>query len=286
MKVALIGINGQLGTDINRYFYENGIKIYGLKHKDIEVCDPESVNGSITKINPDLVINTSAFHNVDSCEDEIMKAFDVNVLGVKNLVDICLKIDIPLIHFSTDYVFDGTKNGMYIETDCPNPINIYGISKHSGELLISYKLRKYFIIRVSGLYGHAGSSGKGGNFIELMIRLAKENKDIKVVNDQILTPTSTQDIAKKMIELIKLEEYGIYHMTNSGYCSWYDFAEEIFKLMDLKPRFEPVKSEVFGAKAKRPYFSVLDNKHLREAGLQDLRHWKLALKEYINNRNN
>jgi dTDP-4-dehydrorhamnose reductase len=285
MKVALIGVNGQLGTDINRCFYENGIKVYGLKHKDIEVCDPERVNKSITKIDPDLVINTSAFHNVDSCEDEVMKAFEVNVLGVKNLVDICLKIDIPLIHFSTDYVFDGTKNDMYIETDCPNPINIYGISKHSGELLISYKLQKYFIIRVSGLYGHAGSSGKGGNFIELMIRLAKENKDIKVVNDQILTPTNTQDIVKKMLELIGLEEYGIYHMTNSGYCSWYDFAEEIFKLMDLKPKFEPVKSEVFGAKAKRPYFSVLDNKHLREEGLQDLRHWKLALKEYINNRN-
>jgi len=284
MRIALIGANGQLGTDIGAYFDKKGIEVHGLSHKDIEVCDPESAGKVITGMDPDLIINTSAFHNVDICEDEAMQAFKVNVLGVKNLVEACLKIDIPLMHFSTDYVFKGNKSEPYIETDCPDPINIYGISKLAGETLINYKMEKYYIIRVSGLYGHAGSSGKGGNFIELMIRLATEGKDIKVVDDQVLTPTSTEDLSAKLFELIKLKIYGIYHMTNAGYCSWYEFAGEIFKLTGLSPNYEPVASSVFGAKAKRPVFSAIDNHNLRKIGLQDMRHWKSALKDYIDNR--
>jgi len=284
MKIALIGANGQLGTDIYKYFNEKGLKVYGLMHIDIEVCDRETAGRVLGSIGPDLIINTAAFHNVDLCEDESSQAFRVNVLGVKNLAEICLKEDIPLMHFSTDYVFKGNKGAPYTEDDCPDPINIYGISKLAGERVINYILDKHYIIRVSGLYGHAGSSGKGGNFIELMIRLAGEGKDIKVVNDQVLTPTSTEDLAEKLYELVRTNKYGVYHMTNSGHCSWYEFAGEIFRLMGLSPEYEPVESKVFGAKANRPVFSAMDNKNLMTIGLKDMRHWKLALKDYIDSR--
>lgn len=284
MKIALIGANGQLGSDISKHFKEKGMEIHALTHKDIEICDPDIVKKKILPISPDLIINTSAFHNVDVCEEEASQAFRVNVVGVKILAGLCQQKNIPLMHFSTDYVFKGDKKVQYVEDDCPDPINIYGISKFAGERVISYLLDKYYIIRTSGLYGHAGSSGKGGNFIELMIRLATEGKDIKVVDDQVLTPTSTEDLAVKLLQLVQTGKYGIYHMTNTGFCSWYDFAGEIFDLIGLSPKYEPVASEVFGAKAKRPGFSVLDNKNLRAIGLEDMRHWKEALKDYIKGR--
>lgn len=281
MKIVLIGANGQLGTDISKYFKEKGLEVFDLKHGDIEVCDFDASSKIISGINPDLVINTSAFHQVDVCEDEVLPAFKVNVLGVKNLAEICRETDSILMHFSTDYVFKGDKKTPYIESDCPDPINIYGISKLAGENAIRYLLNKYYIVRLSGLYGSAGSSGKGGNFIELMLRLAKEKKSIKVVNDQTLTPTSTAEVARKLYELIQADDHGIFHMTNSGGCSWYEFAVEIFRLAGLSPDLTPVPSQEFGAKAKRPEFSVLDNHNLRKAGISDLKHWKEALKEYM-----
>lgn len=284
MKIALIGTRGQLGTDIYSYFIKKGLDVVGLTHKDIEVCNFEMCDKLLKEIDPDLIINTAAFHKVDLCEDEVLSSFKVNAEGVKNLARICLDLDIPLMHFSTDYVFDGNKNTPYTEKDCPKPISIYGISKLAGELIIQYMLKKYYLVRVCGLYGHGGSSGKGGNFVELMIKLAKEGKDIKVVNDQVLTPTSTKDVAKKLFELIGAGRYGLYHMTNTGSCSWYEFACEIFKLTGLSPDISPTTSEEFGAKAKRPRYSVLDNANLRKIGLKDLRHWKDALEDYIKGR--
>ncbi len=281
MKIVLIGANGQLGTDISKYFKEKGLKVFDLKHSDIEVCNFDTSSKIISGINPDLIINTSAFHQVDVCEDEVLSAFKVNTLGVKNLAKICIETDSTFMHFSTDYVFKGDKKTPYIESDCPDPINIYGVSKLAGENVIRYLLNKYYVIRLSGLYGHAGSSGKGGNFIELMLRLAKENKSIKVVNDQTLTPTSTAEVARKLYELIRTNNYGVFHMTNSGGCSWHEFAGEIFRLAGLSPDLTPVLSKEFGAKAKRPEFSVLDNYNLKKAGISDLKHWKVALKEYM-----
>ena len=189
------------------------------------------------------------------------------------------------MHFSTDFVFGGyPKNEPFTEKDCPAPVSLYGISKLAGELVIKYKMVKYYILRVCGLYGHAGSLGKGYNFVELMIRLAKEGKDIKVVDDQVLTPTSTKDITEKLYELIQTEKYGLYHLTNTGSCSWYEFACEIFKLAGLSPDISPTTSQTFGAKAKRPAYSVLDNKNLRAIGLKDMRNWKEALADYISER--
>ena len=286
MKIALIGVDGQLGTDINIYFKGKGIELKGLVGlKDIDVCDYKMSDSILKSINPDLVINTAAFHDVDLCEDEVLSAFKVNVMGVKNLAMICKGIDVPLMHFSTDYIFDGKKKKPYIEDDCARPLSLYGISKLAGEQVMQYILDKYYIIRLCGLYGHAGCVGKGNiNFVEQMIKLSENKKEIKVVNDQIVTPTSTLDVAKKLFELIQTGKYGIYHMTNTGSCSWYEFTCEILKLMKLTTRVLPTTTDQFGAKARRPQYSVLDNSNLRKIGLADLRNWKEALKDYIESR--
>jgi dTDP-4-dehydrorhamnose reductase len=285
LKIALIGSDGQLGTDVIKYFKDKGADITGLTISDIDVCDKNMCNDVLFGIKPNLIINTAAFHQVDVCEDEVAKAFEVNVGGLKNLGEIALSIDAALMHFSTDFVFGGYKRNIpFTEDDCPAPVSVYGISKLAGEYVLRYMMKKYYLLRVCGLYGHAGSLGKGYNFVELMIRLANEGKDIKVVDDQVLTPTSTKDIAEKLYELIQTEKYGLYHMTNSGSCSWYEFACEIFKQADLAPNISPTTSDAFASKAKRPAYSVLDNKNLRAAGLADLRPWKESLADYIKER--
>jgi dTDP-4-dehydrorhamnose reductase len=286
VKIALIGVDGQLGTDINSYFKGKGIEIAGLVGlKDIDVCDYKMSDSILKSINPDLVINTAAFNDVDLCEDEVLSAFKVNVIGVKNLAMICKEINVPLMHFSTDYIFDGMKKKPYIEDDCARPLNLYGISKLAGEHVMQYVLDKYYIIRLCGLYGHTGCVGKGNvNFVELMIKMAEEEKEIRVVNDQVLTPTSTVDVAEKLFELIQTGKYGVYHMTNTGSCSWYEFTCEIFRLMKLTTRVLPTTTDQFGAKARRPKYSVLDNSNLRKIGLADLRNWKEALRDYIGSR--
>ncbi len=282
LKITLIGADGQLGTDIYNFFRGKNADITGLTIDELEVCDKNSCTSVLTRLSPGLVINTAAFNLVDACEDEVQKAFAVNAMGVKNLAEACFSIDAAMMHFSTDYVFGGyEKNMPYNEDDCPSPISIYGISKLAGEYAIRYMLKKYYIIRVSGLYGHTGSLGKGYNFVELMLDLAGKGKEIRVVDDQVLTPTSTTNVAEKLYELIGTGKYGLYHMTNSGNCSWHEFTQEIFRLEKLKPDIIPIKSNSFGSRARRPSYSVLDNKNLRSAGLKDLQHWKKALAEYI-----
>ena len=286
MKVFLIGVDGQLGTDIEQCFTSKGIEVHGLVGlKEIDICDYDDSFDKIRNSRPDLVINTAAFHNVDLCEDEPEMAFKVNVGGVKNIAGICREMDIPLMHFSTDYVFDGNKSSPYLEEDCPRPLSIYAISKHGGERVVQYMLNKYYLIRLSGLYGHAGCTGKGNmNFIETMLKLAESKKEIRVVDDQVLTPSSTVDVAEKLSELIMTGKYGLYHMTNTGSCSWFEFACKIFELMNINIDVVPVSSEGFGAKAIRPGYSVLSNTNLRKIGIKDLRSWKEALKNYISSR--
>lgn len=283
MKIALIGSNGQLGSDMIKYFADRGEEMTGLTQDDIDVCYIDKCEPVLLKIKPDIVINTAAFHQVDLCEDEGESAFAVNAVGVRNLCSVCNSLDVPLMHFSTDFVFgaDRDRTKPYIEDDCPGPVSLYGISKLSGEYVIKYMLKKYYLVRSCGLYGLAGSFGKGSNFVDLMIKLAGEGKKIKVVSDQILTPTSTQDMTEKLYELIKTGKFGLYHMTNTGQCSWYDFALEIFRLAGIQADISATSSSEYVSKAQRPLYSVLDNKNLREAGIRDFRHWKEALKDYI-----
>jgi dTDP-4-dehydrorhamnose reductase len=221
----------------------------------------------------------------ESIEDFPAKAYEVNALAVRHLAQWAKAHGAALVHFSTDYVFDGTLKRPYTEADLPCPLSAYGVSKLAGEHFIRAIHEKHFIIRTCGLYGVAGSSGKGGNFIELMLRLARDGKEIKVVGDQELTPTSAKELARKVRQLVDTGVYGLYHITNNGACSWYEFAAAIFQLAGLAPRLEKTTSAAFGARAVRPAYSVLENANLRSSlGLDDLRHWRDALADYLDER--
>lgn len=279
MRILLFGANGQLAHDLKRALASD--EVIGLRHAEADICDGSNIQSLVKKCQPNCLINTAAFHRVDDCEHQIEKSFAVNAVGVHNLVHAANHVGAVLVHFSTDYVFDGAQRNPYVEIDASNPQSVYAMSKLVGEMIVRCYAEKYFLIRTCGLYGHAGSSGKGGNFVETMLRLAREGKTIRVVNDQALTPTSTKDLAEKLVPLIHTNAYGLYHMTNTGECSWYEFAREIFRLSGLNPDLQPTTTEAFGAKARRPAYSVLDNRAFRQAGFADFRPWQEALAEYL-----
>ncbi len=279
MKVALIGANGQLGTDLIRTKPEY-VDLDPLTRKEMDVRDKDKVEEVLYEVKPDLVINTSAYVKVDLAEEEVEEAFRVNAVGVKNIADACLKIGVPLLHISTDYVFDGgklPKREPYYEEDTPNPINIYGVSKLAGEHIVRNYLEEHYIVRSSSLYGVAGASGKGGNFPYTILRKAKAGENLKVVNDIYMVPTHTYDLAEGVWRLV-LEEhsYGTYHITHTGYCSWYEFAKKILELAGIDAQIEPVKHTEFPTKARRPLWSVLGTKK----GIE-LRSWEEGLERFV-----
>ena len=283
MKILLIGADGQLGVDLAKVLSKE--ELISLTISDLDITKKEPVFEILKKYKPAIVINTAAFNDTKLAEEEPYKAFDVNVLGVKYLADACKSIDATLVHISTDYVFDGKSKKPYTEEDLPSPLNAYGISKLAGEGCVKPGLEKYFIIRTSGLYGTAGCLGKGGtNFVENMLKRAQEDKPIKIVTDEILTPTYSLDLAHKIAELIKTKHYGLYHITNNGQCSWYEFAKEIFKLAGIKIEIKPALSKEFKSKIERPKYSVLTNANLQKLGLDDLRPWNKALEAYLKER--
>jgi len=279
MRTLLIGANGQLATDILSVL-PSGDTV-PLTHQQLDVCDYGAVRKAVETHRPDVVINTSAFHKVDVCEDETVRPFEVNALAVRNLAVLARETGFTLVHFSTDYVFSGAKGRAYNEDDAPGPLSVYGVSKLAGEYFVRTLCSRYYLIRTSGLYGVAGASGKGGNFVETMLRLARQGGPIRVVNDQTSSPTYTHDLAGKVAELIETGKYGLYHVTNSGPTSWYNFARTIFRLADLDVDIQPVTSEQFGARARRPAWSVMANRNLKRAGLSPLRPWRQALAGYL-----
>jgi dTDP-4-dehydrorhamnose reductase len=279
MRVVLIGPNGQLGSDIARSWPADGL--VGLTHDQVEVADRASVTRAIAELKPALVVNTSAFHNVDLCESELDRAFAVNTLGAAHLADACREHDAALMHISTDYVFRGDAHAPYDESDCTGPRTVYGLSKAAGEQLIRNRLPRHYIVRTSGLYGVAGASGKGGNFVERMLQLARDGKDIKVVDDQVLSPTFTADLANKLLQIAGTERYGTYHVTSGDSCSWYEFARTIFEKTRTKVNLEPTNTATFASPAVRPAYSVLANNALTAAGLERARPWRDALTDYL-----
>jgi dTDP-4-dehydrorhamnose reductase len=235
----------------------------------LDVCDGAAVEEIIALHRPDVVLNTAAFHKVEECETNPQKSFAVNAIGAIHLARACQKHRATLVQFSTDYVFDGGKKVPYEETDLPNPLNVYGASKVAGELLIASYTKHHYIVRTSGLYGLAGSSGKGGNFIETMLKKAGEGNPIRVVDDQVLTPTATADLAQAILALVQTEQYGLYHVTCEGSCSWYQFAEQIFALEGVNPPCTPARTSDFPSPVRRPAYSVLAKKKLSRIGLVD-----------------
>jgi len=278
MRIVVIGSTGQLGTDLMKVLGSDH-EVIGLTHGDIEVTDYNSCL-VLKKYSPDVVINTAAFHKTDLCEDEPLKTFSVNALGAKNVAVISKEIGATCVFISTDYVFDGSKNEPYTEDDVPNPINTYGISKLAGELYTRWN-PKHYIVRVASLFGVAGASGKGGNFVETMIKKAKSGEVIRVVDDMSMSPTYTRDAAVAIKKILELGlPFGVYHVTNRGFCTWFQFAKEIFNQLGLNPVLEPIKTEELKMRAKRPRFSALKSIKLSKYGI-GMREWKEALHEYL-----
>ena len=282
MKIVVTGASGQLGCDLCEALKD--YDLVPLNHKDIEITDIKSVNDQCNIHEPDVIINTAAYVRADDCEDNVDTAFLVHALGARNLAVVAQQYNIKLIHISSDYVFggdEGIRSTPYTEFDTPAPVNVYGKSKLAGEEFIQHLCNKYFIIRTSGLYGIAGSSTKGSNFVDTIIKLAGEKSELRVVDDQVTSPTYTKDLAYKIVQLMDTEYYGIFHITNSGKCSWFQFAQLILELAGIKTPIVPIKSEEYAQKARRPHFSAMDNYHLKLLGMDDLRSWQDALSSYL-----
>ena len=285
-RYVVIGANGQLGTDLVRTFSLPG-ELIPLTRAELDVTDAEHARQVLTEIQPTTVLNTAAYNKVDLAEEDegYQQALAVNALAAGDLAAICKDLGAAFVHFSTDYVFDGRKKTPYLESDPAKPVNRYGETKLAGENLARERSEKTFIFRVCGLFGIARSAGKGGtNFVETMLRLAREGRPLRVVSDQVLTPSYALDVARKVWEVLPSKEYAIYHLTNAGQTSWFEFAKEIFRLEGLSPDLKPVTSAEFGAKAKRPPYSVLAHGNLRALDEDDLRPWKEALKAYLEER--
>lgn len=281
MKVAIIGANGQLGSDLSEIF-SGEHEVFQLTHSDLDIVNFLQIKNVLGALKPDVVLNTAAAHNVPKCEEDPVHAYLVNGIGALNLAKASNEFNFALVHYSTDYVFDGSKAIPYVEDDVTNPLNVYAVTKLAGEHFVLNYSEKGYVVRVSGIYGKVPCRAKGGNFITTMIRLANEKPEVKVVNDEILTPTSTQDIAKNSLVLIEQRpSFGIYHMTSEGQCSWYEFAKEIFSILNLKtPLYETSVSQMQIA-VKRPFFSVLENKKLKDASINFMPHWKESLHAFL-----
>ncbi len=282
MKILLIGASGQLGADLVKALA--GHQLLAPPRRSLDLVRFDRVRRFLRSERPRVVINTAAFHRVDDCESQVSTALQVNGEAVHNLALAAREVEAALVHYSTDYVFDGAARRPYGEDDLARPLNVYGVSKLAGEHLVESAWEKHFLIRTCGLYGRAGSRGKGGNFVETMIRKAAGKESIRVVDDQRLTPTSTRELARATAALIGTSHYGLFHVTSKGNCTWYEFAGEIFRLLGLEPDLTPTTSDAFAAAARRPSYSVLANHHLEELGMDDLKHWRDALREYLGDR--
>jgi len=296
MKILLIGANGQLGHDLQKALAKHHVlsTARGASTHEgednaraaiaLDVTHPHEVRTTLNSFAPNVVINCAAFHRVDDIEKDAAQALAVNAQAAHQLALACRDANAALMHISTDYVFDGAKRTPYIESDLPNPISAYGASKAAGESLIRAAWTKHYIVRTCGLYGIAGASGKGGNFVNTMLRLAYSGQPIKVVGDQTCTPTFTQDLARQLVVLIESGDqaaFGTYHITSVGETTWHDFASEIFRISRLKPDLASTTSVAFNAPAKRPAYSVLENRALQLLGINHMRPWQEALADYL-----
>jgi dTDP-4-dehydrorhamnose reductase len=283
MKIIVIGADGQLGTDIVSTCRDEGHEVVPLTIAQADITDESQVQRALAISGVDVVVNTAAMHQVEKCEADPARAFAVNALGARRLALAANALDARLVHISTDYVFDGAKLAPYLESDCPLPLNAYGNSKLAGELFVRSLAKNHFVLRVSGLYGQNPCLEKGGlNFVDLMLKLSRERKEVRVVDDEVLTPTSTREAARQLLLMLKAGAAdGLYHVTAEGACSWYEFAAEIFRLSRSSVLLSKAAPGEFPAKVPRPKYSVLENANLKEAGLNGMAHWRDALAVYL-----
>ena len=275
MKVLVTGANGQLGYDVIKELQKQNIECFGATRKDFDIIDFKATENFIIKYMPDVVIHCAAYTAVDKAEDEPDLCYKVNTSATESIAEICKKINAKMLYISTDYVFDGAKEGIYEVEDKPNPINIYGKTKLLGEEAVQKTLDRYFIVRISWVFGEHGN-----NFVKTMLRLGAERKELNVVADQYGSPTYTADLAPLLVEMIKTEKYGIYHATNEGVCNWAEFAEKIFEVAKMDVKVNRITTSEYPTKAKRPLNSRLSKEKIQK-NFYILPKWVDVLKRYI-----
>jgi dTDP-4-dehydrorhamnose reductase len=282
MRIAIIGADGQLGTDLVERCTLEGHEIIPLTYTDVHIEDMDSLTAALTAAKPDAVFNAAAFHNVPKCETEVDTAFAVNAKGPLNIARLSETLGYVSIHYSTDYVFDGMKHAPYVETDAPNPLNVYATSKLAGEYFALNYSPRGIVIRLSGIYGRIPSLMKGNNFVSIMVKLAAEKPEVKVVTDEILSPTPTTEIASQSLAILRSGEMGLYHLVSEGECSWFEFAQTIWDTLELKTPLLQTSVKEFASPVKRPFYSVLENAHYnRLPNVQPMTHWKEALVKFL-----
>ena len=280
MRAAVIGSTGQLGQDLMRVFGEETV---GFTHQDLDVTDGVGVASALQSLRPDWVLNTAAFHRVDDCEITPSLAFAVNALGALNVARAAAAIDAGVVFISTDYVFGGghrERGHPYAEDDLLDPLNVYGISKAAGEQLAMRANARHLVVRSAGLYGTA-TSRKGWTFPELMLNKARSDGRVSVVTDQALSPTFTEDLARKIRELIEADAVGLFHLTSGGECSWFEFARSVFDFAGVEVEMESITTDLTQRRAPRPAYSALTSTRLQATGLAPMRPWEEALGAYL-----
>ncbi|MDY3002808.1 MAG: dTDP-4-dehydrorhamnose reductase [Romboutsia timonensis] len=275
-NILVTGSTGQLGSDVVKELLKRGYSTLSPNRSEFNLCSEDSIRNYILNSNCEAIVHCAAYTQVDKAEDEKDLCIKINATATKHIVKCAKILDIPMIYISTDYVFDGTKDGEYTENDETNPINIYGESKLAGEKYVQEILDKYYIVRTSWVFNINGK-----NFIETMLRLSKANNQLSIVNDQIGSPTYTKDLSRLLVDMLETSKYGLYHATNEGYCSWYEFADTIFKLANINIDIKAINSNEYASRAKRPLNSKLSKDKLIEYGFKPLSHWKDALKDYL-----
>lgn len=280
MRLLVTGAKGQLGSDLLCELSKRNIESVGIDIEDLDITDADATKKLIEDINNktklDAIIHCAAYTAVDAAEDNEALVTKINAEGTKNIAEVAKTLGVAMMYISTDYVFDGEGKRPWEPDDKRAPLNVYGMAKYKGELYVEELVKKYFIVRISWVFGLHGN-----NFIKTMLRLGKERGAVSVVNDQIGSPTYTPDLSRLLADMIVTDKYGRYHATNEGLCSWYDFAVEIFKQAKLDVAVTPVSSDAFPVKAKRPHNSRMDKSKLTENGFELLPTWQDALRRYL-----
>lgn len=276
MKILVTGVNGQLGYDVVAEGKRRGLDMIGTDVGQMDITNVDQIEKVMSENTPDAVIHCAAYTAVDNAEDQVDLCREINAEGTRKLAIACEKRDIPMMYFSTDYIFDGQGTHFRVEEEPAAPLNVYGQTKYEGELAVYDHLKKFFVLRISWVFGI-----NGNNFIKTMLRVGPERGELNVVADQIGSPTYTVDLAKLIIDMIQTNQYGVYHVTNEDTCSWYEFACEIFKQANLDVIVHPITTEEYPVKAKRPLNSRMSKTKLAQAGFELLPTWKDALNRYI-----
>ena len=281
MRVMILGAGGQVGSDLIEVLRESQEEVIPLSRKDLDITVLPAVAEKLRQHRPGVILNCSVYHPVDECESHPENSFAVNAIAVRGLGLAAKEIDAAVVHFSSDYIFDGELGRPYHEDDPTSPVSVFGISKVAGEQLLRHALSRHYIIRTSGLYGLTGSRVKRGNFVETMLRLGRERGRVRVVNDLRMAQTSTRNLAEQVLALIRTEHYGTYHASDHGDYSWYEFALKIFEYSGMKVEATPVSWHEMPAVAPRPPYSVLENRRLTSLGLDQMQPIDVALQSYL-----